>query len=68
MQVYVTAIGGGKEAITRYHLLHSNGHYSLLELDLETGRKTRYVSRWSLSDTQLPAIISTAPKQILPDG
>lgn len=41
MQVYVTAIGGGKEAITRYHLLHSNGHYSLLELDLETGRKNQ---------------------------
>lgn len=39
MQVYVTAEGDGKEAITRYHVLHSNGHYSLLELDLETGRK-----------------------------
>ena len=41
MQVYVTAVGDGKEAITRYHLLHSNGHYSLLELDLETGRKNQ---------------------------
>lgn len=41
MQVYVTAEGEGKEAITRYHLLHSNGHYSLLELDLETGRKNQ---------------------------
>ena len=39
MQVYVTAEGDGKEAITRYRLLHSNGAYSLLELDLETGRK-----------------------------
>ena len=29
MQVYVTAEGDGKEAITRYHVLHSNGHYSL---------------------------------------
>lgn len=41
MQVYVTAEGNGKEAITRYHVLHSNGHYSLLELDLETGRKNQ---------------------------
>lgn len=41
MQVYVTAEGGGKEAITRYRLLHSNGAYSLLELDLETGRKNQ---------------------------
>ena len=31
MQVYVTAEGDGKEAITRYRLLHSNGAYSLLE-------------------------------------
>ena len=41
MQVYVTAEGDGKEAITRYRLLHSNGAYSLLELDLETGRKNQ---------------------------
>lgn len=41
MQVYVTAEGDGKEAITRYHLLSSNGRYSLLELDLETGRKNQ---------------------------
>ena len=31
----------GKKAITRYRVLHSNGHYSLLELDLETGRKNQ---------------------------
>lgn len=41
MQVYITAEGNGKEAITRYRLLRSNGHYSLLELDLETGRKNQ---------------------------
>lgn len=41
MQVYVTAGGDGKEAITRYRLLSSNGSYSLLELDLETGRKNQ---------------------------
>ena len=36
-----TLEGDGKEAITRYRLLHSNGAYSLLELDLETGRKNQ---------------------------
>lgn len=41
MQVYVTTEGDGKEAITRYHLLKSNGNYSLLALDLETGRKNQ---------------------------
>jgi len=41
MQVYVTSSGDGKEAITRYHLVNSNGRYSLLELDLETGRKNQ---------------------------
>lgn len=41
MQVYVTAEDGGKEAITRYHVLKSNDTYSLLELDLETGRKNQ---------------------------
>ena len=41
MQVYVTAEKEGKEAITRYQVLRSNGDYSLLELDLETGRKNQ---------------------------
>lgn len=41
MQVYVTTEGDGKEAITRYHVTRSNGRYSLLELDLETGRKNQ---------------------------
>lgn len=41
MQVYVTAGDDGREAITRYRLLHSNNNYSLLELNLETGRKNQ---------------------------
>lgn len=41
MQVYVTTEGDGKESITRYHVTRSNGRYSLLELDLETGRKNQ---------------------------
>ena len=39
-RVYVVE-SGGKEAITRYEMLRSNGKYSLLELDLETGRKNQ---------------------------
>lgn len=41
MQVYVTLDGDGKEAITRYRLVQTNNRYSLLELDLETGRKNQ---------------------------
>ena len=41
MQVFVAPTGGGKEAITRYRVLRTNGRYSLLELDLETGRKNQ---------------------------
>ncbi len=32
---------GGKKAITHYKLLKSNGKYSLVELELETGRKNQ---------------------------
>ncbi len=39
-RVYVVP-EGGKEAITRYRLLRTNGKYSLLELNLETGRKNQ---------------------------
>ena len=41
MQVYVTAEGDGKEAITRYKVLQCNANYALLELELETGRKNQ---------------------------
>lgn len=41
MKVYVTADGSGQEAITRYKVLKSNDKYSLLELNLETGRKNQ---------------------------
>lgn len=39
LKVYVSDTGS--EAVTRYKLLKSNGDYSLLELDLETGRKNQ---------------------------
>ncbi|KGX87695.1 RluA family pseudouridine synthase [Pontibacillus litoralis] len=32
---------GGKKAITHYQVLQSNGPYSLIELELETGRKNQ---------------------------
>lgn len=41
MRVYVAIDGEGKEAITRYRVLGSNGRYSLLDLTLETGRKNQ---------------------------
>ena len=41
MQVFVSPENGGKEAITRYRLLQTNERYSLLELQLETGRKNQ---------------------------
>ncbi len=37
----MTLEGDGKEAITRYRLLQTNNSYSLLELELETGRKNQ---------------------------
>lgn len=39
LKVFVTS--SGSEAITRYRVLKSNGAYSLLELNLETGRKNQ---------------------------
>lgn len=36
-----SAPSGGKRAVTRYKTLRTNGRYSLLEVDLETGRKNQ---------------------------
>jgi 23S rRNA pseudouridine1911/1915/1917 synthase len=33
--------GDGKEAITNYHIIKSNNNYSLLEIDIKTGRKNQ---------------------------
>jgi 23S rRNA pseudouridine1911/1915/1917 synthase len=41
MQVYLTSADNGKIAVTHYKVLKSNGKYSLLQLDLETGRKNQ---------------------------
>lgn len=39
--VHTTTANKGKLAITHYRVLKSNGRYSLVELDLETGRKNQ---------------------------
>ena len=41
MKVYCTDPQNGKEAVSHYHVLKSNAEYSLLEVDLETGRKNQ---------------------------
>jgi 23S rRNA pseudouridine1911/1915/1917 synthase len=41
MKVFCTDPRHGKEAVSHYRVLKSNATYSLLELDLETGRKNQ---------------------------
>lgn len=41
MKVYCTDPQHGKEAVSRYRVLKNNTKYSLIELDLETGRKNQ---------------------------
>lgn len=42
MQIYSTPYdNGGKHAVTHYKLIQQNKQYSLLEVDLETGRKNQ---------------------------
>ncbi|MDR0394658.1 MAG: RluA family pseudouridine synthase [Tannerella sp.] len=41
MKVYCTDPQNGKEAVSHYSLLKSNATYSLIELELETGRKNQ---------------------------
>jgi len=41
MKVYCTDPENGKEAVSHYTVVKSNDQYSLLEIDLETGRKNQ---------------------------
>ena len=41
MVVYSTSPEQGKLAITRYQVMESKGRYSMVELDLQTGRKNQ---------------------------
>ena len=66
MQVYVTAEGEGKEAITRYRTATELIHCwsSTWRQDV----RTRYVHKCNRSATPSQAITSMAQRQILPDG
>lgn len=39
--VYIAKKGDGKEAITNYKVIKASEHYSLLSIDIETGRKNQ---------------------------
>ena len=41
MKVYCTDPQNGKEAVSHYNVVKSNNSYSLIEVDLETGRKNQ---------------------------
>lgn len=41
MKVFCTDPQHGKEAVSHYHVLNNNATYSLIEVDLETGRKNQ---------------------------
>lgn len=53
-----------KEAITRYEVISSGGGYALLDVDLETGRKTRFACTCPISDILLPVTGSTVPRPV----
>lgn len=54
MKVYSTAPNFGKKAITNYKTIKSNKKYSLLDINLETGRKNQI--RVSMSDMHTPIV------------
>jgi 23S rRNA pseudouridine1911/1915/1917 synthase len=42
LKIHSSAVdNGGQQAVTRYRVIKSNGDYSLLEIELETGRKNQ---------------------------
>lgn len=58
----------GELAITRFRRLKSGKDYSLLEVTLETGKRTRSGFICRKSDTVLPATESTVPPQVPSEG
>ena len=52
--VYVSKNKDGKEAITNYKVIKSNEKYSLLDIDIETGRKNQI--RVALSSINTPIL------------
>ena len=54
MKVYVTNSKDGKKAITDYQVLKSNENYSLLDIEIKTGRKNQI--RVQLSNKNHPVV------------
>ena len=54
MKVYSTTKGNGKEAITNYKIIKTNNKYTLLDIDLETGRKNQI--RVCMHDLKCPIV------------
>jgi len=54
MKVYVTNSKDGKKAITDYQVLKSNENYSLLDIEIKTGRKNQI--RVQLSNKKHPVV------------
>lgn len=53
-RVYITNSKNGKKAITNYKVINSNNRYSLLDIDIETGRKNQI--RVQLSNINHPIL------------
>lgn len=54
LKVYSTSPNLGKKAITNYKTIKSNGKYTLLDINLETGRKNQI--RVAMSDMKTPIV------------
>ena len=52
MKVYSTSPNNGKKAITNYKVIKTKGNYSLLDINLETGRKNQI--RVAMQDMKTP--------------
>ena len=71
MKVYCTDPQSGKEAVSHYHVLKSNEKYSLIEVDLETGRKNQiraqmeYIGHPVAGDPKYGALTDPADRLML---
>ena len=71
MKVYCTDPQNGKEAVSHYHVLNSNAEYSLIEVDLETGRKNQiraqmeYIGHPVAGDPKYGALTDPAERLML---
>ena len=71
MKVYCTDPQNGKEAVSNYRVLNSNVEYSLIEVDLETGRKNQiraqmeYIGHPVAGDPKYGALTDPAKRLML---